>query len=464
MGDLQAVSALALKAGLDMDMVGEGFLTTLEKSFAEGKVTEKEINLACQRLLEAKYKLGLFDDPYRYIDESRPVKDILTTENRKVAREAASRACVLLKNDNQILPLKKSGTIALVGPLADSQNNMLGTWAPTGKHNLAIKVIDGFKNVVGDKVEILYAKGANIIDDTIYAKKVNVFGKKVNIDKRSPKEMIQEALEISYKADVIVAVVGEASEMTGESANRTNLLLPESQKKLIRALAETGKPLVLVNMSGRPLALVEENELADAILQTWRPGVEAGNAIADVVFGNYNLSGKITASFPRNVGQIPIYYSNRNTGRPQDGDVFTKFKSNYLDVENSPLFPFGYGLSYTNFDYSDLKLSSEVLDSNNKITATITVKNSGDFDGEEVVQFYTRDMVASITRPLKELKGFQKIFLKQGETKQVFFEISEEDLKFYGADLSFEAEAGNFEVYVGGNSTDVLIESFKLIK
>ncbi len=464
MGDLQAVSVLALKAGLDMDMVGEGFLTTLEKSLAEGKVTEKEINFACQRVLEAKYKLGLFDDPCRYIDESRPAKDILTTENRKVAREAASRACVLLKNDNHILPLKKSGIIALVGPLADSQNNMLGTWSPTGKHNLAIKVIDGFKNVAGDKVEILYAKGANIIDDTTYAKKVNVFGKKVNIDKRSPEEMIQEALEISHKADVIVAVVGEAYEMTGESANRTNLLLPESQKKLIRALAKTGKPLVLVNMSGRPLALVEENELADAILQTWHPGIEAGNAIADVVFGNYNPSGKLTATFPRNVGQIPIYYSIRNTGRPQDGDTFTKFKSNYLDVSNTPLFPFGYGLSYTNFDYSNLKLSSAVLDSNNKITATITVKNSGDFDGEEVVQLYTRDMVASITRPLKELKGFQKIFLKQGETKQVSFEISEEDLKFYGADLIFESEAGNFEVYVGGNSADVLTESFKLLK
>lgn len=464
LGDLQAVSALSLKAGLDMDMMSEGFLASLEKSLEEGKVTEQEIDLACQRILEAKYKLGLFDDAYKYIDESRPEKDILTTENRKVAREAATKACVLLKNDKRVLPLKKSGTIALVGPLADSQNNMLGTWAPTGKHNLAVKVIDGFKNVLGDEVEVLYAKGANIIDDTIYAKKVNIFGKKVNIDKRSPEALIKEALAISEKADVIVAVVGEASEMTGESANRTNLLLPESQKKLVRALAKTGKPLVLLMMSGRPLALGEEMELADAILQTWHPGVEAGNAIADVVFGDYNPSGKLTATFPRNVGQVPIYYGIRNTGRPQDGDTFTKFKSNYLDVENSPLLPFGYGLSYTKFEYSNLSVSSESFKSGESIEVSVDVSNTGNYDGEEVVQLYLHDVLASITRPLKELKGFKKIFLKKGESKQVYFTISTDDLKFYNSNLSFVAEPGDFEISVGGNSRDVLTQSFNLSK
>ena len=462
MGDLQAVSALALNAGLDMDMVGEGFLTTLEKSLEEGKVAEQQINQACRRVLEAKYKLGLFEDPYRYNDISRPEKDILSAENRKVAREAAAQACVLLKNDNQVLPLEKSGKVALVGPLADSQNNMLGTWAPTGEHHLAVKVVDGFINNVGSSVQIFYAKGSNILDDPEYAKKVNVFGPKVFIDERSPEAMIDEALKVSKMANVIVAVVGEASEMTGEAANRTNLLIPENQKKLIRALAKTGKPLVLVVMSGRPLAIAEELKLADAVLFTWHPGVEAGNAIADVLYGDYNPSGKLTATFPRNVGQVPIYHSIRNTGRPQGGDEFQKFRSNYLDVENSPLLPFGFGLSYTNFEYSDLNLSSDEMTVDGEIIVTVTVKNTGNYDGEEVVQMYLRDIVASITRPLKELKGFQKITLKKGESKQVSFKISEELLKFYGSDLVFESEPGDFEVYIGGNSAEVLTQTFSL--
>lgn len=464
LGDLQAVSALALKAGLDMDMVGEGFLTTLEKSLEEGKLSEEEIEVACRRILEAKYKLGLFDDPYRYIDESRPAKDILSLENREIARKVAARSCVLLKNEGQLLPMQKSGTIALIGPLADSQNNMLGTWSPTGKHNEAIKVIDGFKNVVGDNAEILYAKGANIVDDPDYAKKINVFGKKVNIDERSPEVMIKEALAVSAKADVIVAVVGEASEMTGESANRTNLLLPEPQKKLVRALAKTGKPLVLLMISGRPLALVEELELADAILQTWHPGVEAGNAIADVVFGNYNPSGKLTATFPRNVGQVPIYYSIRNTGRPQGSDNFQKFKSNYLDVENSPLLPFGFGLSYTSFEYANLKLSKESILENETITVSVDVRNTGNYDGEEVVQLYIRDVVASITRPLKELKGFKKVAIDAGKTKTVRFDLSVSDLKFYNSQLNFIAEPGEFEVFVGTNSLETIKTEFELLE
>ncbi|WP_372949181.1 beta-glucosidase BglX [Mariniphaga sp.] len=462
MGDLQAVSALSLKAGLDMDMVGEGFLTTLEKSLEEGKVTEAEIDLACRRILEAKYKLGLLDDPYRYFDETRPEKEILTAENRQAARDVAARSFVLLKNNNQVLPLKKSGTVALVGPLADSQNNMLGTWAPTGEHHLAVKVIDGVKIVVGDEVEILYAKGANIVDDPEYAEKINVFGPKVEIDERSPEEMIREALAVSARADVIVAVVGEASEMSGESANRTNLQLPENQKKLVRALAKTEKPLVLVMMSGRPLALVEENELANAILQVWHPGVEAGNAIADVLFGNYNPSGKLTMTFPRNVGQIPIYYAHRNTGRPQEGDTFEKFKTNYLDSPNSPLFPFGYGLSYTKFEYSEITLSKTTISADETLEARVTLTNTGDYDGEEVVQLYIRDVVTSITRPVKELKGFQKIFLKAGESKEVSFTLSEEDLKFYNYDLEFVAEPGEFIVFIGTSSDEVKETRFVL--
>ncbi|MGM0620607.1 MAG: beta-glucosidase BglX [Bacteroidota bacterium] len=452
LGDLQAVSALALKAGLDMDMVGEGFLTTLEKSLEEGKVTEADIDLACRRVLEAKYKLGLFDDPYLYFDDARPDRDILTDENRHFARKAAAQSFVLLKNANQTLPLEKSGTVALVGPLADSQNNMLGTWAPTGEHHLAVKVIDGLKNAVGNEVEILYAKGANIVDDPEYAEKVNVFGPKVEIDERSPEEMIREALTVSARADVIVAVVGEASEMSGESGNRTNLDVPESQKKLIRALAETGKPLVLVTMSGRPLTLEEENELADAILQVWHPGVEAGNAIADVLFGEYNPSGKLTMTFPRNVGQIPIYYRHRTTGRPQDGDEFQKFRSNYLDSPNSPLFPFGYGLSYTQFDYGNVTLSNSEIALDDELEISVDVTNTGDFDGEEIVQLYVRDVVATVTRPVKELKGFKKVFLAKGETETVTFTLKAEDLAFYHPDMSFNAEPGKFIVFVGGNS------------
>ncbi len=462
MGDLQAVSALSLKAGLDMDMVGEGFLTTLERSLEEGKVAEADIDLACRRILEAKYKLGLFDDPYRYFDETRPEKEILTAENRQAARDVAARSFVLLKNNNQVLPLKKSGTVALVGPLADSQNNMLGTWAPTGEHHLAVKVIDGFKNVIGDDVEILYAKGANIVDDPEYAEKINVFGPKADIDERSPEAMIDEAVAVSARADAIVTVVGEASEMSGESANRTNLQLPENQKKLVRALAKTGKPLVLVMMSGRPLALVEENELANAILQVWHPGVEAGNAIADVLFGDYNPSGKLTMTFPRNVGQIPIYYAHRNTGRPQEGDTFEKFKSNYLDSPNSPLFPFGYGLSYTKFEYSEITLSKTTISADETLEARVTVTNTGDYDGEEVVQLYIRDVVTSITRPVKELKGFQKIFLKAGESKEVNFTLSEEDLKFYNYDLEFVAEPGEFIVFIGTSSDEVKETRFVL--
>ncbi len=464
LGNLQDVSALSIKAGLDMDMVGEGFLTTLQKSLDEGKVSVEYINTACRRVLEAKYKLGLFDDPYRYIDDSRPAKKILTKEHRMFAREVAAQSFVLLKNESQTLPLKKSGTIALVGPLADNQNNMLGTWAPTGDIKYAVPILKGITNLLGTKAEILYAKGANISDDPEFAEKVNVFGTRIDIDERSPEEMIKEALVVSEKADVIVAVVGEATEMSGESANRTDIRLPEPQKKLIRALAKTGKPLVLVMMSGRPMAITEENDLATSLLQVWHPGVEAGNAIADILFGDYNPSGKLTATFPRNVGQVPIYYAMRNTGRPQGSDQFQKFKSNYLDAPNSPLYPFGYGLSYTTFEYKNLKKNKSTFSKDEKLEISVEVANTGDYDGEEVVQLYVRDLVASITRPLKELKGFQKIAIKKGETEKVSFTINAKDLSFYNQNLDFVAEPGDFEVFVGGNSNDVISTSFKLIE
>ncbi len=461
MGDLQTVSALSLKAGLDMEMVGEGFLTTLKKSLLEKKVTTQEIDLACRRILEAKYKLGLFDDPYRYIDVSKPAREILTAQRRQEAREIAVRSFVLLKNSNQTLPLKKSGTIALIGPLANDQSNMLGTWSVSGDSKLSVPVMEGIRNIAGNNVNVLYAKGANISDDMLFAKKVNVFGTRIDIDKRTPDEMLNEALEIANKSDVIVAVVGEASEMSGEAASRTDITIPESQKKLIRALVKTGKPVVLVLMSGRPLALMEENKLATSILHVWHAGTEAGNAIADVLFGNYNPSGKLSVSFPVNVGQVPIYYSQKNTGRPSSDDS-PKFLSNYLDAPTAPLFPFGYGLSYTSFSYGDISLNKTSMKMNESITASVTVTNTGKYDGEEVVQLYIRDLVGSVTRPVKELKGFQKIKLKAGESKKVNFTISVNDLKFYNSDLKFVAETGDFKLFIGGNSRDVKELNFKL--
>jgi len=462
LGDLQAVSALALKAGLDMDMVGEGFLTTLKKSLDEGKVTELDITNACRRVLEAKYISGLFDDPYKYLDAKRPKKDILTEDNRALARKLATRSFVLLKNHNNILPLNKQGKIALVGPLADSRENMLGTWAPTGDFNLAVTILEGFKNVASNAT-IEYAKGANISDDVDFAKNVNSLGERIVIDTRSPEEMLQEAVELAKTSDVVVAVVGEATEMSGESSSRTDISIPESQKKLIKALVDTGKPVALVLMSGRPLTIPEELDLPISILQVWHPGVEAGNAIADVVFGDYNPSGKLTATWPVNVGQIPVYHSVKATGRPApESGEFQKFRSNYLDAPNAPLLPFGYGLSYTTFEYGNLKLNKKEIAQGESISVTVTVKNTGDYDGEEVAQLYLRDVVRSITPPKRQLKGFEKVMLKKGESKEVTITLSSDDLKFYNAQLEFVSEPGEFEVFVGTDSDADLSETFTL--
>ncbi len=462
MGDLQAVSAMALNAGLDMDMVGEGFLTTLKKSVKEGKVTEEQITNAARRILEAKHKLGLLDDPYRYSDTSRPEKDILTKENRDLARRAASESFVLLKKYENNLPVSKSAKIALIGPLANDKNNMLGTWAPTGDQQLSIPVLEGFRNVA-PKAQITYAKGANISNDTAFAKKVNVFGPRIVISEESTDQLLQEALKVAKASDVVVAVVGEASEMTGESANRTNIQIPESQKRLIRELVATNKPVILVLMSGRPLDISEEMNLPVSILQVWHPGVEAGNAVADVIFGDVNPSGKLTMSWPRNVGQIPVYYGERTTGRPQATEEFQKFRSNYLDVPNSPLLPFGYGLSYTNFRYSDIKANSETLRPGGTVNITVTVTNIGDRAGKEVVQLYIHDKVRSITPPKKQLIAFEKIDLQPGESRTVEFPVTVEDLKFYNGELEYVAEPGEFEFFVGGTSNLEVQGTFTLV-
>jgi beta-glucosidase len=461
MGDTAAVSALSLNAGLDMDMVSEGFLNTLQKSLQSGKVSMASINEACKRILEAKYDLGLFEDPYKYCKTAR-ASEVLSADKRAFAKEAAMHSFVLLKNDNQVLPLRANQKIALIGPLANDKSNMLGTWSINANASASIGVFDGFKSRPGIGSKVMYAKGANLSDDPVFAAKINVFGEKISIDSRSPQELLAEALTVAAASDVIVAVVGEASEMSGEAASRSNLDIPASQQKLIEALAKTGKPLVLVLMNGRPLTIPNELKWATAVLDVWHAGTEAGNAIASVLYGDYNPSGKLTMSFPRNVGQVPIYYSIRNTGRPNGGDVFGKYRSNYLDVENSPLLPFGFGLSYTTFSYSKPVLSGTNVTATKGITASVTVTNTGNYDGEEVVQLYIKDEVGSITRPLKELKGFQKIFLKKGESKTVTFTIDEKMLRFYNADLKYLSEKGSFQVFIGTNSSIENSATFQL--
>ena len=452
MGDLQTVSALSLKAGLDMDMVGEGFLNTLKKSLSEKKVTQKEIEEACRRVLEAKYKLGLFDDPYRGIDESRAATEILTPENRKAARDIAAHSFVLLKNDQQLLPLQKSGTIAVIGPLADSKRNMLGTWSVSGDWQKSVSVIEGIKNVTGNSIKINYAKGANISDDADFVKRVNTLGVEIDTDKRSPEEMIQEAVAVAKQSDVVLAVVGEAADMTGESSSRASIDIPESQQLLLKALVKTGKPIVLVLFNGRPLTLNWESKNMQAILDVWFGGTEAGNAVADVLFGNYNPSGKLTTSFPYSVGQIPVYYNHLNTGRPFHKGDGTKFKSDYLDIPNEPLYPFGYGLSYTSFSYSKVSLNKTSIKANEKLEIKATITNTGNFDGEETVQLYIQDLVGSMARPVKELKGFQKVLLKKGESKQIAFNITTNDLKFYNNNLKWGYEPGDYKIFVGTDS------------
>ncbi len=464
LGDLQTVSALALKAGLDMDMVGEGFLTTLKKSLKEGKVTQQEIDRACRRVLEAKYKLGLFENPYKSISADREAKDVLTEANRFASRETAEHSFVLLKNQGQLLPLKRSGTIALIGPLADNHSEMLGTWVIAGDPQKSISVIDGVKKAAGPGVNILYARGSNFTDDSLLNSRAWFFGLKQPRDTRPAQDMIDEAVKTAKKADVIVAVVGESANMTGESSSRADISIPETQQELLRALVKTGKPIVAVLFNGRPLTLTWENEHLNAILDVWAPGTEAGNAIGDVLFGNYNPAGKITATFPRSVGQIPIYYSHKNTGRPFNGNGPAKFKSDYIDISNDPLFPFGYGLSYTTFIYSGVRLNKTNLKGDETLTATVTVTNTGKLAGEEVVQLYVSDPVASISRSVKELKNFKKIMLQPGEQKEVSFNIGTQDLKFYNNKLIYDWEPGQFIVQIGANSSDIHAASLKWVK
>lgn len=455
---LKEASVRALQAGTDMDMVSCGFLNTLEESLKEGKVTEAQIDAACRRVLEAKYKLGLFADPYKYCDTLRAEKELYTPEHRAVAREVAAETFVLLKNENHLLPLEEKGKIALIGPMADARNNMCGMWSMTCTPSGHGTLLEGIRSAVGDKAEILYAKGSNVYYDAEMEK--GAVGIRP-LERGNDQQLLAEALRTAARADVIVAAVGECAEMSGESPSRTNLEIPDAQQELLKALVKTGKPVVLLLFTGRPLVLNWESEHIPSILNVWFGGSETGDAVADVLFGKAVPCGKLTTTFPRSVGQLPLFYNHLNTGRPDpDSRVFNRYASNYLDESNEPLYPFGYGLSYTDFVYGDLQLSSETLPKNGNLTASVTVTNKGSHDGYETVQLYLRDIYAEVARPVKELKGFDRIFLKKGESREVKFVLTEDDLKFYNSGLQYIYEPGEFDVMIGTNSRDVQTKRF----
>ena len=452
-GDYKEAVKKAIDAGLDMDMASEGFSTFLKELVEEGVVKIEQINTACRRVLEVKYDLGLFDDPYKNYDPTKAGRVILTKENREVARLAAAKSVVLLKNDHEILPLKTNRKIALIGPLVNDHYEMFSMWAPDGKRDSVVTILEGIK---GMNSNVVTAKGTFLTDDPGYLRD---FG---SYDENEQKQMVAEAIELAKSSDVIVAVLGESRKISGESKSMTKITLPNCQRELLKELKATGKPVVLVLLNGRPLTLTDDLQYADAVLVAWRPGTMAGAALADVLFGNYNPSGKLTMTFPRSVGQIPIYYNHKNTGRPYvDGQGLGAFKSRYLDEKNSPLFPFGFGLSYTTFNYSEISLSDTLLvGEDEKLVVSVDVTNTGDYAGEETVQLYLNDPVASIARPVKELKKFKKVFLQPGEEVTVHFSITPEELKFYNSDLEWNWESGHFNAYVGTNSHDVKAVGF----
>jgi beta-glucosidase len=455
MGGPERDAALALRAGVDMDMVGETYVKYLQKLLADKVVTAAMIRAACQRVLEAKCKLGLFTDPYHGCGEARAAREILTPENRKLARDLAARSFVLLRNAGETLPLPRSGVIALIGPLADSRRDLIGSWSAAGDWKLAVSVLDGLQQAAGPGLTILHARGANLLEDHDVLDALNASGAGLVPDPRPPQEMIAEAVATAAKSDVVVAVLGESFAMSGEAASRSEIGLPEYQEQLLQALVQTGKPVVLVLMNGRPLTLPWEAAHCRAILETWFGGLEAGHAVADVLFGDDNPSGRLTTSFPRNTGQIPLYYNHKNTGRPYGGDPRVKYESRYLDVPNSPLFPFGFGLSYTTFSYGAVRLSKSSLVGDETLVAGVEVTNTGTRAGEETVELYITQTAASVTRSVEDLRGFQKINLFPGERREVNFHITPEDLKFFNSDLVYDWEPGEFTIRIGPDSSNV---------
>jgi beta-glucosidase len=437
----EEAAILAMRGGVDMDMQGYVYSQVLLKLVEEGKIPEEKVDVAVRNILRLKFQLGLFEDPYRYCNGQREKEELLNEHNREAARDMARKSIVLLKNENQLLPLSKDlKTIAVIGPLADDPDNILGGWRCMGKAKDAVSLLRGLRHKVGPKTRILYEKGCDI-DST------NRSG-------------FPKALAAVKKSDIVILAMGEAAYMTGEASCRSFLGLPGVQPDLIKEIYKTGKPTVLILMNGRPLAIPWENEHVNAIVETWFLGTEAGNAIADVLFGDYNPSGKLVVSFPYTTGQIPVYYNHKNTGRPGDKEKW--YTSKYLDAPIEPLYPFGFGLSYTDFRYLGLELSTDTLSMNDTLVVNVRVVNTGNYNGEETVQLYLRDLYASVTRPVKELKGFRKIFLKAGETTTISFYITRDMLAFYDATMHFRAEPGEFSVMAGGSSENYLEKQFIL--
>ncbi len=441
--NLKDAGQISISAGMDMDMESRAFINHLAELVKENKVSEEVINQAVKRILRIKLMLGLFDDPFKYCSKERETKNIMSEEVQNAALEVAKRSIVLLKNEKSLLPLKKDlKKIAVIGPLADSKEDPLGAWSAFGNPVDVITVVEGLRKYVSGKTEIFYSKGCEIEGKSI--------------------EDFEDAIKTANESDVVILCLGEERNMTGEASSRSSLDLPGVQQKLVEEIYKTGKPVVVILMNGRPLSIEWIDQNIPAIVEAWFLGIKSGDALAQVLFGDYNPSGKLPVTFPRSVGQVPIYYNHKNTGRP--GDKGNHFTSQYLDLSLTPLYPFGYGLSYTKFDYSDLKLSGTKISDNGKLNISVKVMNTGNYGGEEVVQLYIRDLVASVTRPVKELKRFEKILLKKGEEKEVNFVLSEEDLRFTGVDMKPVSEAGNFKIFVGTNSRDVLESQFELIK
>lgn len=446
--DYKQAAELALNAGVNVDMASESLVASLKQSLKDGKVAMAQIDAACRKVLEAKYKLGLFTNPYRNYDPDKAARVTLTAENKEIAKAAALRSIVLLKNDNSTLPLKRNSNIALIGPFADNRQEMFSMWSFLGDVNSVVSIYEGLKK---QNANVAYAQGTQVNDDTLYIRK-----NRLQFDSVKQQQLVSEALALAAKAGVVVVVLGEGNNLSGEARSRTDISIPDCQRQLLKALKATGKPVVLLLTNGRPLTIQNDLPYADAVVELWRLGTEAGEAVADVLFGNYDPSGKLTMTFPRSVGQIPIYYNHKNTGRPYTEGGKENFVSNYLDQYNTPLFPFGYGLSYTSFTYGNISLSDTLLKNSRQILkATINITNTGKYAGEETVQLYLQDPVASIARPVKELKHYQKVFLQPGETKEIIFTITPEDLKFYNSQLQWDWEPGAFFVYIGGNSQEV---------
>ena len=459
LGDLQEVSALAIQAGLDMDMNSDGFVGTLRKSLDEGRVSEADIDRACRRILEAKYKLGLFEEPFKYLDPSRKATQTWTDENRAFAREFARECQVLLKNDNAILPLDRNAKVAVIGPFADSKSEMAGTWATSSHNNEFVSIYEGIAEASNGKVS--KAEGSWIFNDKELEESIKyglmkIFAQNMSLPTlhgTSKTVLMAEAVAKAAASDVIIACVGELNNMSGEGASRTDLGIPDAQKELLMALKKTGKPIVLVLTTGRPLELTWESENMDAILVTWAAGAEAGHAIADVIYGEVSPSGKLTTSFPRSVGQEPLYYNHKNTGRPHpDYEPYKKFTSCYTDELNGPLYPFGFGLSYSSFEYGPVSLSQDEMSPDSEVIASVNVKNTGNYEAKETVQLYIHDVYSTSTRPVKELRGFEKISLKPGESRTVEFRINAETLSYFNHELEWVCEEGDYEIMIGPDS------------